>query len=110
MKRRLRNLEEPPDWLLFYDQAQWDEPDDEERQLVDGLPPDLAREVHPWHCSRRWASACDAWYREHPRSAREWVSDLFWAFDHPQPVEGQPAPERPRPAVQAPENGHQKPE
>jgi hypothetical protein len=57
---------EPPSWVRVFDPAAWDEPDDQERLMATGSG--FGDEHRRWHAERRWVTAVNEWYRQHPEA------------------------------------------
>lgn len=70
---------EGPEWYRVYHPEMWDEPDDLERQMIDGCPsmrpwPD---HLHEWHCHRRWETARHEYRKANPEFATQEFHDLI---------------------------------
>jgi hypothetical protein len=85
---RRRDLEparvEPPLWYRVYDPAAWDEPDAQERAMIDGC-----RSLMPWpddlhqaHSERRWHEAKHRYRQAHPDLAEQEFTDLIEGYRH----------------------------
>lgn len=70
---------EPPEWYRTFHPQAWDEPDGQERAMMDGSRgygpwPD---ELHRVHAERRWGEAKHAYRQQHPALAAQELEDLI---------------------------------
>jgi hypothetical protein len=73
---------EAPEWYRNYHPEDWDEPDAQEQQMIDGCPsmrpwPD---DLHQHHAERRWQEAKHKYRQAHPAFATQELEDLFEEF------------------------------
>ena len=69
---------EPPLWYRVFNLAQWDEPDAQERAMMNGnLGYSWPEELHRWHAERRWGRAKYEYAQAHPQLAEQEFQDLL---------------------------------
>jgi hypothetical protein len=63
-----------------FDPAAWDEPDDQEEQMLAGCAglfgPEWVAGRHRWHAERRWHEAKYAYLQKHPALAEQEFEDV----------------------------------
>ena len=76
---------EAPEWYRNFHPEAWDEPDTQERTMINGSlgygpwPPEL-REIH---ARRRWGEAKHAYRQAHPAFGEQEFADLHTSASHP---------------------------
>jgi hypothetical protein len=63
----------------------WDEPDGQERRMIDGCPSmrPWPEDVHRWHAERRWGEAKHAYLAEHPEFADQEFAEFLASLSEP---------------------------